>query len=51
MGLWRAMPVLKKKLSSRREAYFFASPEERGTALSLREALDVGKAVFGELLR
>ena len=32
-------------------AWRTTSPDERGTALSLREAVDVGKAVFGELLR
>jgi hypothetical protein len=32
-------------------AWRTTSPDERGTALSVREAVDVGKAVFGELLR
>jgi hypothetical protein len=31
-------------------AWLTTSPDERGTALSVREAVDVGRAVFGELL-
>jgi Alkylmercury lyase len=31
-------------------AWLITFPDEQGTALSVREALDVGKAVFGELL-
>jgi alkylmercury lyase len=31
-------------------AWLTTSPEERGTSLSLQEALQVGRAVFGELL-
>jgi Alkylmercury lyase len=32
-------------------AWRTTSPDERGTVLSVREAVDVGRAVFGELLR
>jgi Alkylmercury lyase len=32
-------------------AWLTTSPDERGTALSVREAIDVSKAIFGELLR
>jgi hypothetical protein len=32
-------------------AWLATSPGERGTSFSVREAVDVGKAVFGELLR
>jgi Alkylmercury lyase len=31
-------------------AWRTTSPDERGTVLSLREAVDLGKAIFGELL-
>ncbi|HXH13541.1 MAG TPA: organomercurial lyase [Alphaproteobacteria bacterium] len=37
--------------ASHLEAWLAASPDERGRGLSMLEALEVGKATFGELLR
>jgi hypothetical protein len=33
------------------QVWLATSPDERGTSLSVRDALEVGKAAFGELLR